>query len=520
DNLHGPIRENHRQGAAGINGGSGVDQRQRRALDPRTLESFIHFRAKPGDGFVSPSKAEIPAPFATTPSPASVAAYSEEQIGSEGAKGIKSPNGRFHLRRDSDGSQPCGEEEKDFRVGEPHPDFALSSSHASPRHLCEASPAVPGRRGRESAFPRGRRQEEGKQNDADHVPLAVSGTEAALSPTDGVTACASGHERPGPVGGDSNPIETERDEIQMLPRRDGGSTEEKNEQDGEGHAICGGGGAADRQGTQEQLASAAEGLPSVGDGSSEGKARDGEDIDGSRDEDGVLHELGATNGDITGQGPNEVRNASSGDVAAAAPAPADAAPTVTVVEAEPPDAGEVEINSAVASGSEAAVVATTAVPPGVPCRPRSLRLLSDRRLSEARHRRGGMFPACRPPRGGSSVACPVCLEAFQAQDIVTLITCGHAFHWSCIERWLERSARCPCCRRQDLNTLSANQMESADQQQQVGVHQHLGRSNGQQQQQRQQDRSEVPSPPPPPQPAPPPATPPTAQPPLPVQHAD
>ncbi|CAN0495738.1 unnamed protein product [Ectocarpus sp. 12 AP-2014] len=130
-----------------------------------------------------------------------------------------------------------------------------------------------------------------------------------------------------------------------------------------------------------------------------------------------------------------------------------------------------------------------------------------------------MFPACRPPRGGSSVACPVCLEAFQAQDIVTLVTCGHAFHWSCIERWLERSARCPCCR-QDLNTLSANQMESADQQQQVGVQQHLGRSNGQQQQERQQDRSEVPSPRPPPEPAPPPTTPPTAQPPLPSLHAD
>lgn len=83
DNLHGPIRENQRQGAAGINGGSGVDQRQRRALDPRTLKSFIHFRAKPGDGFVSPLKAEIPAPLATTPSSASVAAYSEEQIGGD-----------------------------------------------------------------------------------------------------------------------------------------------------------------------------------------------------------------------------------------------------------------------------------------------------------------------------------------------------------------------------------------------------------------------------------------------------
>ncbi|CAN0131879.1 unnamed protein product [Ectocarpus sp. 12 AP-2014] len=520
DNFHGSIRENPRQGEAGILGGSGVDQRQRRALDPRTRKSFINFRAKPGDGFVSPFKAEIPVLFATTASPASVAAEPEGQIGAQGAKEIESPNGRLYLRRDSDGSQPYGEEEKDFRVGELHPDSALSSSHASPTHLCDGSSAVPGRREREIAFPRGRRQEE-KQNDAYYDPVADSGTEAAVPPTDGVTACASGHERPGRAGGergtcggDSNPIETERDELQILPRRDGGSTEEKREQNGEGHAICDGGGAAGRQGTQEQLASVAE-----------GKARDGEDIDRSHDENGALHELGANNGDTTDQGPNEVRNASTSDIAAGAPAPVDATPAVTVVEAEPPDAGGAEIISVVASGSEAAVVATTVLPPGVPCRPGSLRVLSDKRLSEARNRRGGMFPACRPPRGGSSVACPVCLEAFQAQDIITLVTCGHAFHWSCIGRWLERSARCPCCR-QDLNTLSANQMESADQLQQVGVQQHLGRSNGQQQQQqqqqqrRQQDRSEVPSPPPPPEPAPPPATSPTAQPPLPLLHAD
>ncbi|CAN0440770.1 unnamed protein product, partial [Ectocarpus sp. 12 AP-2014] len=118
DNFNRAIRENQRQGEAGILGGSGVDQRQRRALDPRTRKSFIHFRAKPGDGFVSPLKAELPAPFATTASSASVAAEPEGQIGAKGAKEIESPNGRLYLRRDSDGSQPYGEEEKDFRVGE------------------------------------------------------------------------------------------------------------------------------------------------------------------------------------------------------------------------------------------------------------------------------------------------------------------------------------------------------------------------------------------------------------------
>lgn len=299
---------------------------------------------------------------------------------------IESPNGRFYLRRDSDGSQPYGEEEKDFRVGELHPDSAPSSSHPSPTHLREGWSAVPGRREREIAFPRGRRQEE-KQNDADYVPVADSGTEMVLPPTHGVTACASGHEGPGRASGergscgDSNPIETERDELQMLSQRDGGLTEEKKEQDSEGHTVCDAGGTADRQGTQEQLASVAEGrrLPSVGDGRSEGKARDGEDIDGARDGISVLHELGATNGAIAGQGPDEVRNASTGDIAAGSPATADAAPAVTVVATEPPDAGGMEMNSVVTSGGEAAVVATTVLPPGVPRRPGSLRLLSDKR---------------------------------------------------------------------------------------------------------------------------------------------
>jgi len=57
----------------------------------------------------------------------------------------------------------------------------------------------------------------------------------------------------------------------------------------------------------------------------------------------------------------------------------------------------------------------------------------------------GRVVACRRRRG-SSVACPVCLDVFQPQDAVTLLTCGHAFHWKCVEPWLERSSRCPCCR--------------------------------------------------------------------------
>lgn len=40
----------------------------------------------------------------------------------------------------------------------------------------------------------------------------------------------------------------------------------------------------------------------------------------------------------------------------------------------------------------------------------------------------------------------MCLDVFQPLDAVTVVTCGHSFHWACVEPWLERNARCPCCR--------------------------------------------------------------------------
>lgn len=64
-------------------------------------------------------------------------------------------------------------------------------------------------------------------------------------------------------------------------------------------------------------------------------------------------------------------------------------------------------------------------------------------------------PACRKAghpltmathRRGSSTLCPVCLEVFAPLDVVTVVTCGHAFHWRCLQPWLRRNSLCPCCR--------------------------------------------------------------------------
>lgn len=42
--------------------------------------------------------------------------------------------------------------------------------------------------------------------------------------------------------------------------------------------------------------------------------------------------------------------------------------------------------------------------------------------------------------------CAVCLVAFEADDVVSSLPCGHSFHRACIARWLSECKRtCPLC---------------------------------------------------------------------------
>uniref|UniRef100_A0ACD5UVD8 Uncharacterized protein n=1 Tax=Avena sativa TaxID=4498 RepID=A0ACD5UVD8_AVESA len=48
---------------------------------------------------------------------------------------------------------------------------------------------------------------------------------------------------------------------------------------------------------------------------------------------------------------------------------------------------------------------------------------------------------------GQQTTCPICLDEFQAGEIVRgLPTCRHVFHLPCIDRWLLRNPECPMCR--------------------------------------------------------------------------
>ncbi|KAJ9454532.1 RING-H2 finger protein ATL81 [Diplonema papillatum] len=41
--------------------------------------------------------------------------------------------------------------------------------------------------------------------------------------------------------------------------------------------------------------------------------------------------------------------------------------------------------------------------------------------------------------------CPMCLETYLAGDSIRTASCGHYFHTTCIDGWLQRSQLCPMC---------------------------------------------------------------------------
>ncbi|OIV90578.1 hypothetical protein TanjilG_01659 [Lupinus angustifolius] len=43
--------------------------------------------------------------------------------------------------------------------------------------------------------------------------------------------------------------------------------------------------------------------------------------------------------------------------------------------------------------------------------------------------------------------CPVCLSEYQGEDLLHILPyCGHSFHVTCIDLWLQQNSTCPVCR--------------------------------------------------------------------------
>eukprot|EP01105_Mastigella_eilhardi_P012205 TRINITY_DN27_c3_g1_i3.p1 TRINITY_DN27_c3_g1~~TRINITY_DN27_c3_g1_i3.p1 ORF type:complete len:109 (-),score=24.24 TRINITY_DN27_c3_g1_i3:121-447(-) len=50
----------------------------------------------------------------------------------------------------------------------------------------------------------------------------------------------------------------------------------------------------------------------------------------------------------------------------------------------------------------------------------------------------------------AAATCPVCLCDYVTGDTLRTLPCGHAFHSSCIDKWLPLSKLCPVCK-QDID---------------------------------------------------------------------
>ncbi|XP_072321180.1 E3 ubiquitin-protein ligase RNF128a [Eucyclogobius newberryi] len=53
--------------------------------------------------------------------------------------------------------------------------------------------------------------------------------------------------------------------------------------------------------------------------------------------------------------------------------------------------------------------------------------------------------------------CAVCIEAYKAGDVVTVLTCDHIFHKACIEPWLLERRTCPMCKCDILKALGVEE---------------------------------------------------------------
>ncbi|CBN77418.1 conserved unknown protein [Ectocarpus siliculosus] len=46
----------------------------------------------------------------------------------------------------------------------------------------------------------------------------------------------------------------------------------------------------------------------------------------------------------------------------------------------------------------------------------------------------------------SPITCAICLAAYQEEEVIKVLPCGHDFHSDCLDPWLEVKAECPLCK--------------------------------------------------------------------------
>ncbi|XP_051530695.1 E3 ubiquitin-protein ligase RNF128a [Myxocyprinus asiaticus] len=70
--------------------------------------------------------------------------------------------------------------------------------------------------------------------------------------------------------------------------------------------------------------------------------------------------------------------------------------------------------------------------------------------------------------GPDADTCAVCIELYKPGDVLSILTCNHFFHKSCIEPWLLEHRTCPMCKCDILKALGVEM--DVEEQPQISVH--------------------------------------------------
>ncbi|KAK2422483.1 RING-type E3 ubiquitin transferase [Trifolium repens] len=57
-----------------------------------------------------------------------------------------------------------------------------------------------------------------------------------------------------------------------------------------------------------------------------------------------------------------------------------------------------------------------------------------------------------PPDDEEIDTCMICQDAYQYQENIGTIQCGHEFHVDCISKWLKIKNQCPICKTEAITT--------------------------------------------------------------------
>jgi len=64
--------------------------------------------------------------------------------------------------------------------------------------------------------------------------------------------------------------------------------------------------------------------------------------------------------------------------------------------------------------------------------------------------------------GNCTERCLICLGDYEEDEDIRILTCRHAFHQPCVDRWLEQGKNnCPACRTKGVTTQSESDAASA-----------------------------------------------------------